>query len=103
MSKPAGRTQSDAARRLLRHEWQHSSSAAQDIETRVAQLLSDPAQEALDDSQLKAAWIHLTGQAYPRTALPGPRLASGSLPPGTSSLDTTESEQQIVHPTTERI
>ena len=52
MSKPAGRTQSDAARRLLRHEWQPNSSTAQDIEVAVAQMLSDPAQAALAERQM---------------------------------------------------
>ena len=53
MSKPAGRTQSDAARRLLRHEWQPNSFTAQDIEVVVAQLLSDPVQAALAERQMQ--------------------------------------------------
>ena len=52
MSKPAGRTQSDAARRLLRHEWQPNSSTARDIEVAVAELLNDPAQAALAERQM---------------------------------------------------
>ena len=52
MSKPAGDAQSRAARKMLRHEWQPNSKVAQDIETAVAELLSDPAQAALADRQM---------------------------------------------------
>ena len=52
-SKPAGDSQSRAARRLLRHEWQPNSETAQIIETAVAQLLSDPAQAALAERQME--------------------------------------------------
>ena len=52
-TKPAGDAQSRAARRLLRHEWQPNSVVAQDIETAVAQLLSDPAQAALAERQMQ--------------------------------------------------
>ena len=51
MAKPAGDTQSRAARRLLRHEWQPTSETAQDIEAAVAELLGDPAQVALAHRQ----------------------------------------------------
>ena len=51
-TKPAGDAQSRAARRLLRHEWQPNSATAQDIETAVAELLSDPAQAALAKRQM---------------------------------------------------
>ena len=51
-TKPAGDAQSRAARRLLRHEWQPNSATAQDIETAVAELLSDPAQAALAERQM---------------------------------------------------
>ena len=53
MSKPAGDTQSRAARKMLRHEWQPNSEVAQDIEAAVAQLLSDPAQAALAERQME--------------------------------------------------
>ena len=53
MSKPAGDAQSREARRLLRHEWQPNSEVAQDIESAVAQLLSDPAQAALAKRQME--------------------------------------------------
>ena len=53
MSKPAGDAQSREARRLLRHEWQPNSEVAQDIESAVAQLLSDPAQAALAERQMR--------------------------------------------------
>ncbi len=53
MSKPAGDAQSRAARRLLRHEWQPTSATAQRIEATVAELLSDPAQAALAERQMK--------------------------------------------------
>ena len=53
MSKPAGDAQSREARRLLRHEWQPNSEVAQDIESAVAQLLSDPAQAALAERQMQ--------------------------------------------------
>ncbi len=49
---PAGEAQSRAARRLLRHEWQPNSKAAQAIESAVVQLLSDPAQAALAERQM---------------------------------------------------
>ena len=52
MSRPAGKARSDAARRLLRHEWQPNSETAQAIEAAVAQLLSDPAQAALAERQM---------------------------------------------------
>ena len=52
LSKPVGKAQSDAARTLLRHEWQPNSSTAQDIEVAVAQMLSDPAQAALAERQM---------------------------------------------------
>ena len=54
-TKPAGDAQSRAARRLLRHEWQPNSEVAQDIEAAVADLLSDPAQAALAERQMRAA------------------------------------------------
>ena len=41
-----------AARRLLRHEWQPNSATAQEIETAVTELLSDPAQAALAEWQI---------------------------------------------------
>ena len=52
MTKPAGDTQSRAARRLLRHEWQPNSETAQAIEVAVAELLSNPAQAALAERQM---------------------------------------------------
>ena len=52
-SNPPGNTQSRAARSLLRHEWQPNSTTAQAIEAAVAQLLSDPAQAALAEQQIK--------------------------------------------------
>ena len=52
ISKPAGKAQSDAARKLLRHEWQPSSKTAQAIEAAVAELLSDPAQAMLAEKQM---------------------------------------------------
>ena len=52
MSKPAGDTQSRAARKMLRHEWQPNSAIAQAIEAAVAQLLSHPAQAALAERQM---------------------------------------------------
>ena len=55
MYKPAGDAQSRAARRLLRHQWQPTSDAAQAIEDAVAQLLSDPAQAALAERQMREA------------------------------------------------
>ena len=55
MSKPAGDAQSRAVRKMLRHEWQPNSEVAQDIEAAVAQLLSDPAQAALAERQMKKA------------------------------------------------
>ena len=51
-NQPAGDTQSRAARKMLRHEWQPNSEVAQDIEVAVAQLLSDPAQAALAERQM---------------------------------------------------
>ena len=51
-TKPAGDAQSRSARKMLRHEWQHNSEVAQDIEAAVAQLLSDPAQAALAERQM---------------------------------------------------
>ena len=51
-NQPAGDTQSRAARKMLRHEWQPNSEVAQDIEVAVAQLLSDPAQAALAEWQM---------------------------------------------------
>ena len=53
LTKPAGDSQSRAARSLLRHEWQPNSTTAQAIEAAVAQLLSDPAQAALAEQQIK--------------------------------------------------
>ena len=55
LTKRAGKAQSDAARRLLRHEWQPNSATAQAIEAAVAELLSDPAQAALAERQMKVA------------------------------------------------
>ena len=52
MSKPAGGAQSRAAGQLLRHEWQPNSATAQEIETAVAELLSDPAQATLAERQM---------------------------------------------------
>ena len=52
MAKGPGKAQSDAARKLLRHQWQPNSSTAQAIEADVAQLLSDPAQAALAEWQM---------------------------------------------------
>ena len=52
MSRPAGKARHDAARSLLRHEWQPNSETAQAIEASVAQLLSDPAQAALAEQQM---------------------------------------------------
>ena len=52
MSRPAGKARSDAARSLLRHEWQPNSATARAIEASVAQLLSDPAQAALAERQM---------------------------------------------------
>ena len=54
MSNPAGDAQSREARRLLRHEWQPTSTTAQDIELAVSELLSDPAQAALAERQMNA-------------------------------------------------
>ena len=53
MSKPAGDAQSREARKSLRHEWQPNSATAQEIETVVAELLSDPAQAALAKRQME--------------------------------------------------
>ena len=55
MSKPAGKAQSDAARKLLRHEWQPTSKTAQAIETAVTQLLNDPGQAKLAEKQMQTA------------------------------------------------
>ena len=52
MSKPAGKAQSDAARKLLRHEWQPTSETAHAIEAAVAELLTDPAQAKLAEEQM---------------------------------------------------
>ena len=52
-NQPAGDTQSRAARKMLRHEWQPNSEVAQDIEAAVAELLSDPAQTALAQRQME--------------------------------------------------
>ena len=52
MSKPAGDAQSREARRLLRHEWQPNSEAAQNIEAAVAELLNNPAHAALAKRQM---------------------------------------------------
>ena len=52
MSNPPGDTQSRAARRLLRHQWQPTSVTAQAIDAAVVQLLSDPAQAALAERQM---------------------------------------------------
>ena len=52
MDKAPGKAQSDAARKLLRHQWQPNSSTAQAIEAAVAQLLSDPAQATLAARQM---------------------------------------------------
>ena len=54
-SKPAGKAQSDAARKLLRHEWQPNSNTAQAIEAAVAQLLNDPKQAELAKQQMEKA------------------------------------------------
>ena len=54
MSRPAGDSQSRAARRLLRHTWQRESETARLIELMVAELLSDPAQAALAARQMGA-------------------------------------------------
>ena len=55
MSKSPGKAQSDAARKLLRHEWQPNSKTSQAIEAAVAQLLSDPEQSKLAEQQMQAA------------------------------------------------
>ena len=52
--RTAGETQSRAARRLLRHEWQPTSKTAQAIEADVAKLLSDPEQSKLAEKQMQA-------------------------------------------------
>ena len=52
LDKPAGEAQSRAARRLLRHEWQPNSKIGQEIETAVAELLSDLTQAALAERQM---------------------------------------------------
>ncbi len=48
----AGRSQSDAGRRLLRSSWQANHKVARNIETAVAHLLSDPAQAELAHRQM---------------------------------------------------
>ena len=53
MAKAPGKAQSDPARKLLRHEWQPNSETAQAIEVAVHQLLSDPAQAALAERQMR--------------------------------------------------
>ena len=63
MTKPAGDTQSRAARRLLRHEWQPNSATAQTIEQGIAQLLSDPMQAALAARQMGEGRIGKHGKA----------------------------------------
>ena len=55
MSKPAGKAQSDPARKLLRHKWQPSGKTAQAIEAAVAKLLSDPKQAELAKQQMEEA------------------------------------------------
>ena len=62
MSKPAGDSQSRAARRLLHHEWQSNSTVAQEIETAVAQLLSDPTQAALAERQINEGSEQFSGR-----------------------------------------
>ena len=52
MTKVPGKAQSEAARKLLRHEWQPNSETAQAIEVAVHQLLSDPEQAALATLQM---------------------------------------------------
>ena len=52
LTKPAGDSQSRAARSLLRHEWQPNSATAQAIEAAVAKLLTDPAQAKLAEQQM---------------------------------------------------
>ena len=52
LSNRPGDTQSRAARKLLRHEWQSNSTTGQGIEAAVAKLLSDPAQAALAEWQM---------------------------------------------------
>ena len=52
LTKPAGDSQSRAARSLLRHEWQPNSATAQSIEAAVAKLISDPDQAALAERQM---------------------------------------------------
>ena len=54
-SKPAGDAQSRAARRLLRHQWQPTSTTAQAIEKAVAELLSSQVQAALAARQMQSA------------------------------------------------
>ena len=53
LSNPPGDSQSRAARRLLRHQWQPNSKTAQAIETAVAKLLSDPKQAKLAEQQMQ--------------------------------------------------
>ena len=54
-TKPAGDSQSRAARKMLRHEWQPNSKTAQAIEVALAELLSDPEQATLAERQMQAA------------------------------------------------
>ena len=51
-TNPAGSAQSKAARDLIRHEWHPNSATAQNIETAVAELLTDPAQTVLAEQQM---------------------------------------------------
>ena len=53
LTKHAGKEQSDAARSLIRHEWQQNSKTARGIEAAVAKLLSDPKQNELAERQMK--------------------------------------------------
>ena len=52
LTKPAGKAQSEPARKMLRHEWQPKSKTAQEIEAAVAKILSDPAQAKLAEHQM---------------------------------------------------
>ena len=73
MSKPAGDSQSRAARQLLRHEWQTSSKTAQGIETEVAKLLSNPAQARLAEQQMKEMLDQqANGESVEIVAFPSP-------------------------------
>ena len=53
MSNTPGDNQSRAARRILRHQWQPSSTTARAIEVAVAKLLSDPKQAELAKQQME--------------------------------------------------